>query len=168
MESLRHFAATWWWTAAAAGLAGSYGWIAISNLLIPGLPYLDGTIQATLLALMLIGGIALQRRLPRVAGALAIAGALSGVTLWWSPVIQLIAAATCVGAVILALRHTKGALARVWTGVALVIVGLAPIAFVATGSRGQLNASHALVLFAAVAGIALLAAAGRRRQVVTA
>ncbi len=166
MTALLRFAATWWWTITATTLAATNIWLGAGNLAMPGMPYLEGTIQAFTLAALILAGVALQRTAPRVAAALAVAGAFSGLGIFWAPVVQVFALATCVGAAVLALRHTAGTPARALTAAGLLAVGLAPLVFVLFG-RG-LTALHGLAVVAAVAGTALLIASGRTRQVVAA
>jgi hypothetical protein len=163
MTAFRRFAATWWWTLAAATLAGLYIWTGAGNLATPGMPYLDGTIQAFTLAALILAGVALQRTTPRVAAALAVAGALSGVTIVWSPVIQILAVTVCTGATILAMRQTSGTAARTLTAAGLFVVGLAPVVFVLLGQL-PITRLHGLALVAALAGTALLIASGRPRK----
>lgn len=166
MTAFLRLAATWWWTLTAATLAALYLWIGGGNLAMPGMPYLDGTIQAFTLATLILAGVALQRTTPKAAAALAMAGALSGVAISWAPLIQILAVATCTGAVILALRHTVGAPARTLAAGGLLVVGLAPLVFVLLG-RG-VTPLHGLAVVAALAGSALLFASGRTRQVAAA
>ncbi len=167
MTALRQLAATWWWTLAATTLAVLYVWIGAGNLAMPGTPYLEGTIQAFTLAALILAGVALQRTTPRLAAALAVAGGLSGIAIWWSPVIQVFALATCVGATMLALRHTATAGARTMAVAGLVVVGLAPLGFVLVGQL-PLTPMHGLALVVALAGTALLVASGRTRRVTAA
>lgn len=163
MTAFLRLASAWWWTLAAATLAGFYIWIGAGNLAMPGMPYLDGTIQAFTLAALILSGVALHRSTPRVGAALAMAGALSGVALWWSPVIQILAVTVCAGATILAMRHAHGTSARTLTGVGLLAVGLAPVGFVVLGGL-PFTPMHSLALVAALTGTALLIAAGRTRR----
>ncbi|MDQ7992830.1 MAG: hypothetical protein REI45_09160, partial [Propionicimonas sp.] len=169
MNAIGRLAATWWWTVAAATLAGIYIWLGIGNLRMPGIPYLDGAIQAFGLAALMTAGIALLRPMPRLAGILAVAGGLAGVAIWWSPVIQLLGVAVCTGAAIEVMKHTEGAGARVLAGVGLLVVGLAPLTFVLAGTPTSITALHGVSVLAALAGIGLLVASGRHtREVATA
>ena len=169
MTAFGRLAATWWWTIAAATLAGLYIWLSIGNLQMPRLPYLDGAIQALSLAALMIAGIALLRPLPRLAGILAVAGGFAGIAIWWSPLIQILSLAVCVGAAIEVMRHTEGAGARAMAGVGLLVLGLAPLGFVLGGDLASVTGLPALAVLAAAGGIALLVASGRPpREVATA
>ncbi len=168
MTAFGRLAATWWWTLPAAALSVIYIWMAVGNLQMPGIPYLDGAIQALALAALMIAGVALLRSAPRLAGILAVAGGLTGIAIWWSPVIQVLSLAVSVGAAITALKQTDGTRARALAGAGLLILGVAPIGFVVSGALASLTALQALALVAAAAGAGLLVASGRTRGVATA
>lgn len=160
MTAFGRLAATWWWTVPAAVLSSVYVWMGIGNLMMPGIPYLDGAIQAFVLAALMLAGIALLHFAPRLAGSLAVAGGLTGIALWWAPLIQVFSVAVTIGATLAVLRHTTGPVARALAGVGLLVVGTAPLAFV-SGTPSSLSTVQVIALVAALVGAALLAASGR-------
>ena len=168
MTAFGRLAATWWWTIPAAVLSVLYIWIAVGNLQMPGIPYLDGAVQALVLATLMVAGVALLRSAPRLAGILAVAGGLTGIAIWWSPPIQLLSLAVSVGAAVTAVKMTDGTRARTLTGVGLLVVGVAPIGFVVSGALTSATVWQALALVAGLAGASLLIASGRTAQVATA
>ena len=168
MTAFGRLAATWWWTVPAVTLSALYVWMGVGNLLMPGIPYLDGAIQAFTLAALMIAGVALLRTRPRLAGMLAVAGGLAGIAIFWAPPIQILSVAVAVGATIQVLRRTEGLRGRSLAGFGLLIVGLAPLGFVMGGELTSLTGPQALATLAGLAGIALLVASGRTPQPATA
>ena len=70
MNSVTRFAAHWWWVLGAAVLSAIVLTMGIQQLLAPGMPYLEGTIQALTVGSLLAAGVILKAKMPRTAAAL--------------------------------------------------------------------------------------------------
>lgn len=151
----------WWWVLGAAvvsawGLAMSTG-----QLLQPGMPYLEGTIQGFVTALLLASGVVLRARMPRTAGVLVVAGGSMYAILWWAPLVMAVAIAVVVGAAVEVLRSVPrpdvGRITLAASG--LLAVGITPIGYVMVGyDAGAIGLTW---FAAAAAGTALVWASSR-------
>lgn len=88
MNSVTRFAAHWWWVLGAAVLSAIVLTMGIRQLLEPGMPYLEGTIQALTVGSLLAAGVILKAKMPRTAAALIAVGASSPATLYWAPIVM--------------------------------------------------------------------------------
>ncbi|WP_426322679.1 hypothetical protein [Microbacterium sp. E-13] len=98
MNSVTRFAARWWWALGAAVLAAVIFTMGLGQLLEPGMPYLEGSIQAIVVSFLLAAGVVLKARMPRTAAALIVAGAATPAVLWWAPLIMVLGIAVELGA----------------------------------------------------------------------
>ncbi|MFD4961142.1 hypothetical protein [Microbacterium sp. NPDC058389] len=153
----------WWWVLGAAVLAAWGFAMGIGQLLEPGMPYVEGSVQAITLSALLAAGVVLRARMPRTAGALVVAGATTFAALWWMPVAMVIAVAVVIGAAVSVVRAVPrhDPLLSVLTVAGLAAVGAAPLCYVAMGYGSGALGLMWFVL--AAVGTALLIAVGTPR-----
>jgi len=163
MNNATRLLVRWWWVLGAAVLAAWGYTMSIGQLLEPGMPYIEGTIQGLTMSTLLVAGIVLRARFPRVAGTLVVAGAAAFAMLWWAPLVMAIGIVVVVGAAVEVVRltaHRDAGLAAL-ASVGLVAVAATPIGYAALGYD-----SGALGLMWFVlgdVGVALLVATGMAR-----
>ncbi|MCH6230458.1 hypothetical protein MK786_06875 [Microbacterium sp. CFH 31415] len=163
MNSVLRFSSRWWWVLGAAVLSAIILSMGIGQLLEPGMPYLEGSVQAIIVGGMLAAGVILKARMPRTAAALIVAGAATPACLWWAPIVMTIGIAVLLGSMIDLVRRFAqgdvllGALAAVGAlGVGAALVGYVWVGFDA-GVTGL------LWFAAAFAGVATLLAVAKAR-----
>ena len=164
MNTATRIAARWWWVLGAAVLAVWGYAMSVGQLLEPGMPYIEGTIQGLTMSTLLVAGIVLRAPMPRTAGTLVVAGAATFAALWWSPIVMAIGIAVVLGAGVSTVRLIAGRDAglAVLAAVGLIAVAAVPIGYASLGFGAGAVGLMWFVLGAV--GVALLIAAGAPRS----
>ena len=163
MNNATRLLVRWWWVLGAAVLAAWGYTMSIGQLLEPGMPYIEGTIQGLTMSTLLAAGVVLRARMPRTAGTLVVAGAATFAMLWWAPVVMALGIVVALGAAVEVVRLMARRDAGVGTlaAIGLVAVAATPIGYAALGYESGALGLMWLVLGAV--GVALLIAAGAPR-----
>lgn len=100
MNTLGHTIARWWWVAGAAVLAALYLYFGIDNLVGAYAPQPGSAVQCFIALALMVAGIALRARVPRLAAILVAMAALPTLGIWWAWPIAVLGAAVAVGSII--------------------------------------------------------------------
>ncbi|WP_214467378.1 hypothetical protein [Microbacterium flavescens] len=163
MNSVLRFTSRWWWVLGAAVLVAFILPMSIGQLLQPGMPYLEGTIQGFVVSALLLSGITLKARRPRTAAALVVAGAATPAVLYWAPLIMALGIAVLLGAAVDLVRrlaHRDARLASV-ASVGVVAIAASLIGYTVAGSNA--GALGLMWSAGAIAGVATLVAVANAR-----
>ncbi|MFF2486911.1 hypothetical protein ACFVSU_10950 [Microbacterium sp. NPDC058062] len=164
MNTATRLLARWWWVVGAAVLAVLIFAMSLGQLLEPGMPYLEGTIQGFTMSALLAAGVVLRARMPRTAGTLVVAGGSVCTILWWAPLIMVLGIVVVVGAAIEVVRLLAGRDAglAVLASAGLLAVAATPVGYIGFGFDAGALGWMWFVLGAV--GVALLIAVGTSSQ----
>lgn len=160
MNSLGHTLARWWWVAGAAVLAAFFLYVGIDNLVGEYAPLPEGAVQCFAAVALLVGGIALRVKAPRLSAALIAAPALPAMSLWWAWPVAVLGALVAIGAIAEIVRLSRpGAAPRIGAVLGTLLLGVAVIAPALgfePGPQGDRLVFVSLAVLCAAAGIVLL------------
>jgi len=160
MNTLGHSVARWWWVVGAAMLAALFLWIGIDNLVGEYAPLPAAAAQCFIYLTVLVVGIVLRVRAPRLSAVLIAAASLPVVMAWWAPLIVALGLVTFLGATIEVVRRSAaGALPRIGAAVGTLLVGAAailPVLGLEPDPAPSVLLAVAGAVVAAVAGVTLL------------